>query len=144
MENQAVVHALRTAALHSGQPRRRPVGTCCRRGSASAQGTERLGHGGSASDFSHGSERVGEGWKSGQLAARSSLRSPDKGKMGLCLCVGDVCNKLTARFFYFYTAASWRRGLVEGGGLGGAGGGADGGDSHKPQVFLHFSFFASE
>jgi len=29
-----------------------------------------------------------------------------------------------------------------GGGLGGAGGGADGGDSHKPQVFLHLASFA--
>ena len=103
MENQAVVHALRTAALRSGHPRRRPVGTYGRRGSASAQGSERLGHGGSASDFSHGSERVGEGWKSGQLAyAERSLRSPDKGKMGLCLCVGDVCNKLTDVFLLSY------------------------------------------
>ena len=104
MENQAVVRALRTAALHSGQPRRRPVGTCGRRGSASAQGSERLGHGGSASDFSHGSERAGEGRKSGQLTLVTvrSLRSPDKGKKGLCFCVSDVYNKLTALFFLLF------------------------------------------
>ena len=83
MENQAVVRALRTAALHSGQPRHRPVGTCGRNGSASAQGSERLGHGGSASDFSHGSERVGEGRKSGQL--RCAFAEEDKREDGSVL-----------------------------------------------------------
>ena len=74
MENQAIVHALRTAALHSGQPRRRPVGTYGRRRSARP-----------ASDFLRGeSELFGEGWKSGQVAfgevlvTAPSLRSPDK------------------------------------------------------------------
>ena len=100
----------RTAALHSGQPRRRPVGTCGRRGSASAQGSERLGHGGSASDFSHQSNRVGEGWKSGQLGAVRFCEEAGQRKEGLRSCVGNVCNKLTTRvFLLLYRPASWRR-----------------------------------
>ena len=91
--------------------RHRPVGTCGRRGSASAQGSERLGHGGSASDFLARKRARRRGAEVRTAQPRNRAVSEESGQKGrrVCAYVSAMCAINSQHFFYFYTAASWRR-----------------------------------